>query len=576
MSFSPYQGKVVYEYKAVETTELTVAPGEIVNVKEVNDSGWGLVEIVSDTNRSGWVPIDYIEKADTAAVQTETKSVSTESSSSSSTPLVSAPSVSSDVVDQAAPLLQALTVTEKEVKLCAGCGKELTKAFVVAKEKKFHAECFVCTQCKTSLGGKAYIEKDEKFYCEDDYYSLFNPRCAHCNEVIKGPYINAMDKTWHPDHFVCTNCSKSFNGIQFLKNNDKPYCEECFQKLFSEKCARCGQPILGPVFEAVEKKYHLDCFVCDQGGHKIGEGQSFHCYENKIYCPQHFEELFAQKCSDCEKPITGQYIKVMDFCFHPNCWKCVKCRKQISTSDCVPKDKKFYCRACAASLSAPKTTAPSIPSSTTTTTTTTTSTNKSATTATPSTVTTTPTPTITTSKPTVSVSSASTSSPSSSSSLTSTLSTVSVSSSPSTSSPSSPSSTTASTVTTAATTTTTSSPTLTFPSVSLTANKAQTKEVKSSFVNPKTALEFSTTPAAKPSAASSQVQREPAKPPSELGSFTYNQLMSGDYPKSLDVTKREEYLADSEFKAVFGVDKAAFQKLAAWKQKQMKQKLNLF
>jgi len=30
-----------------------------------------------------------------------------------------------------------------------------------------------CDSCKEPLGGKPFIEKDDKFFCEDDYYAAF-------------------------------------------------------------------------------------------------------------------------------------------------------------------------------------------------------------------------------------------------------------------------------------------------------------------------------------------------------------------------------------------------------------------
>lgn len=198
------------------------------------------------------------------------------------------------------------------------------------------------------MGGKAFIEKDDEHFCEACYYTAFNPRCAHCNEIIKGPYISALGKSWHPDHFVCTECSAPFQGNQFHKHGDRPYCEKHFNLLFAEKCGKCGLNIEGQVFEALEKKYHLDCFTCTVGDHKIGEGVNFHVHEEKIYCPSHFEELFLQRCVGCSQIIKGQYVKVLDSIFHPACWKCSDCGIVINSDNCGQAGGKFYCRPCVA------------------------------------------------------------------------------------------------------------------------------------------------------------------------------------------------------------------------------------
>jgi len=100
------------------------------------------------------------------------------------------------------------------------------------------------------------------------------------------------------------------------------------------------------VFEALDKKYHLECFTCSVGDHQIGEGVNFHLHDEKIYCPQHFEELFLQRCAGCGSIIKGQYIKVLDAHFHPGCWKCADCGTVITSDNCGQSGGKFFCKPC--------------------------------------------------------------------------------------------------------------------------------------------------------------------------------------------------------------------------------------
>ena len=41
-----------------------------------------------------------------------------------------------------------------------------------------------------------------------------------------------MYKKFHPEHFVCAFCLKQLNKGTFKEQNDKPYCQPCFTKLF--------------------------------------------------------------------------------------------------------------------------------------------------------------------------------------------------------------------------------------------------------------------------------------------------------------------------------------------------------
>ena len=76
--------------------------------------------------------------------------------------------------------------------------------------------------------------------------------------------INALGKSWHPDHFVCAFCGRGFGNEGFLVDNGKPYCGKCFEDLFSVKCGKCLKPITGgeKYVEALNKNWHSQCFTC--------------------------------------------------------------------------------------------------------------------------------------------------------------------------------------------------------------------------------------------------------------------------------------------------------------------------
>ena len=46
---------------------------------------------------------------------------------------------------------------------------------------------------------------------------------------------NALDQTWHKDHFVCTECKEPFPDLGFFEKDKKPYCENDYRRLFCEK-----------------------------------------------------------------------------------------------------------------------------------------------------------------------------------------------------------------------------------------------------------------------------------------------------------------------------------------------------
>ena len=81
-----------------------------------------------------------------------------------------------------------------------------------AMEKTWHAEHFVCAQCGRTFPGGNFLEMDGKAYCEDDYNELFGPKCAFCMKPITDTCINAVGRTYHPDHFYCNSCGIELRG----------------------------------------------------------------------------------------------------------------------------------------------------------------------------------------------------------------------------------------------------------------------------------------------------------------------------------------------------------------------------
>lgn len=394
-----YTAKALFDYDAVEETELSIRVDDIVFVEENNESGWCLAR---KGDKEGWIPTDYVEKIDddlppppadveeppapktvfVPEAPTPAQKpvyVPTPQPSFEPTPAPPPAPTPPDVAQAMRDLSLATEASSPTAnhgktptqpkpavlprdgaaqRICHQCKEAVESAFVIAKDKTFHADHFRCAKCHTTLGGKPFIEKDDQFYCEDDYYSAFNPKCGHCKEVIKGQYVSALDQSWHPEHFVCTKCSQPFSSNQFMKHEGKPYCEEHYRALFAVACHKCSKIIDGQVFEFMgdannpPKKFHLACFTCEIGNHVIGEGTSFHVHNEKVFCPQHYEEHFLQKCKGCKKVINGAYIQILDSTFHPECWKCEMCSMVISADNCGQHDKKFYCKSCLSSAKA--------------------------------------------------------------------------------------------------------------------------------------------------------------------------------------------------------------------------------
>nr|XP_020667265.1 paxillin [Pogona vitticeps] len=87
-------------------------------------------------------------------------------------------------------------------------------------------------ECFTPFINGSFFEHDGQPYCEVHYHERRGSLCSGCQKPITGRCITAMGKKFHPEHFVCAFCLKQLNKGTFKEQNDKPYCQNCFLKLF--------------------------------------------------------------------------------------------------------------------------------------------------------------------------------------------------------------------------------------------------------------------------------------------------------------------------------------------------------
>ena len=87
-------------------------------------------------------------------------------------------------------------------------------------------------ECGQRFTGGQYFELDGQPFCEHHYHLKRGSICSACRQPVTGRCITALGRKWHPDHFVCTFCLKELNRGTFKERADKPYCHECFVKLF--------------------------------------------------------------------------------------------------------------------------------------------------------------------------------------------------------------------------------------------------------------------------------------------------------------------------------------------------------
>uniref|UniRef100_T1E4T5 PDZ and LIM domain protein 5 n=1 Tax=Crotalus horridus TaxID=35024 RepID=T1E4T5_CROHD len=171
------------------------------------------------------------------------------------------------------------------------------------------------------------------------------PMCAHCNQVIRGPFLVALGKSWHPEEFNCAHCKTSMAYIGFVEEKGELYCEVCYEKFFAPDCARCQRKILGEVINALKQTWHVSCFVC-VACHKPIRNNIFHLEDGDPYCETDYYALFGSMCHGCEFPIEAgdRFLEALGHTWHDTCFVCSVCCESLEGQTFFSKKDKPLCK----------------------------------------------------------------------------------------------------------------------------------------------------------------------------------------------------------------------------------------
>ncbi|XP_070559677.1 leupaxin-like [Ptychodera flava] len=180
---------------------------------------------------------------------------------------------------------------------CADCKKPISGTIVTALDKEWHPDCFLCSECQCQLRGKSfYTTKVGRVICELDYKIFEASRCSKCHEAVTGEIVTALDRKWHPHCFVCTLCRNPFGSDGFMVKDEKPFCKKDYQEQFT-------------------------------GGQDI-----------KI--------VTSDTCYGCNEKLGSKWVEAMNQNWHPDCFVCSKCKESLSGEKFFNVEGKPVCTKC--------------------------------------------------------------------------------------------------------------------------------------------------------------------------------------------------------------------------------------
>ncbi|XP_032849995.1 LIM domain-binding protein 3 isoform X2 [Tyto alba] len=198
----------------------------------------------------------------------------------------------------------------------------------------------VSTSSQAPAIARGTVQRAERFPA-----SSRTPLCGHCNSIIRGPFLVAMGRSWHPEEFNCAYCKTSLADMCFVEEQNSVYCERCYEQFFAPTCARCHTKIMGEVMHALRKTWHTSCFVC--AACKMPFGNSlFHMEDGEPYCEKDYIALFSTKCHGCDFPVEAgdKFIEALGHTWHDTCFICAVCHVNLEGQPFYSKKDKPLCK----------------------------------------------------------------------------------------------------------------------------------------------------------------------------------------------------------------------------------------
>uniref|UniRef100_A0A9J8C6A5 LIM domain binding 3a n=2 Tax=Cyprinus carpio TaxID=7962 RepID=A0A9J8C6A5_CYPCA len=171
------------------------------------------------------------------------------------------------------------------------------------------------------------------------------PLCGACNSIIRGPFLVALGRSWHPEEFNCHYCHTCLADVSFVEEQNNVYCENCYGEFFAPTCARCNTKIMGEVMHALRQTWHTTCFVCAACGKPFGNSL-FHMEDGEPYCEKDYIALFSTKCHGCDFPVEAgdKFIEALGHTWHDTCFVCAVCHVNLEGQPFYSKKDKPLCK----------------------------------------------------------------------------------------------------------------------------------------------------------------------------------------------------------------------------------------
>ncbi|XP_071382321.1 PDZ and LIM domain protein 7 isoform X2 [Centroberyx affinis] len=171
------------------------------------------------------------------------------------------------------------------------------------------------------------------------------PLCGACNKIIRGRYLVALGRSWHPEEFTCSQCKVVLEEGGFFEERGSVFCTKCYDNRYAPNCAKCKKKITGEIMHALKMTYHVQCFKCAACKTPI-RNQAFYMEEGEPYCERDYEKMFGTKCHGCDFKIDAgdRFLEALGYSWHDTCFVCALCQINLEGKTFYSKKDKPLCK----------------------------------------------------------------------------------------------------------------------------------------------------------------------------------------------------------------------------------------
>eukprot|EP01137_Pigoraptor_chileana_P025950 Opistho-2@96207 len=164
-------------------------------------------------------------------------------------------------------------------------------------------------------------------------------RCSKCSEHVlkKEDGCDALGKLWHNKCFVCDSCKTELKTVGYFDLNGLPHCEKCYVDKMCDKCSTCHKPLIDEAIKAMGMNFHPACFKCASCSKNLN-GERYLEKDRAAHCETCYAKLTAPICTSCAQPIIADgkdnfCMKIGEKRYHSKCYSCASCKAAFTSEE---------------------------------------------------------------------------------------------------------------------------------------------------------------------------------------------------------------------------------------------------